>query len=84
MYPILTANTSQTSINIQFAQGILTLTILDDDDNPIKGAEVTLDTRFAQTTDDFGIVRFRNVETGEHSILIVAEDFKDQKYEFTL
>lgn len=77
-------NVAQTSIGIQFENGILTLTILDDDDNPVKGAEVSLDSRFTQTTDGFGIVRFAGITEGEHSVVILAEGFEDLKYEFTL
>lgn len=75
---------AQTSIGIQFENGILTLTILDDDDNPVKGAEVSLDSRFTQTTDGLGIVRFAGIVEGEHSVVIHAEGFEDLKYEFTL
>lgn len=54
--------------------------VLDLEGNPIKGAKITIHSKVQEGyTDEEGLVKFENVESGEHKIIIAYEDYEGEQ-----
>lgn len=54
--------------------------VLDEDNNPVKGAQVTLHSKIQQaTTDENGIASFENVEHGNHRLIIAYQGYTGEQ-----
>ena len=72
----------KTGLRVSYAKGIVTLTITDADELPVKGAKVTLDAQTART-DAKGQVAFK-AERGLHTVSIEAAGFAVATSEVTI
>jgi hypothetical protein len=70
------------TLRVSYANGVATLTIVDDNGAPIQGAVVTLGSE-ERITDRAGIVRF-TVARGQHQITVEAAGYVTQTMEITL
>lgn len=72
----------KTGLRVSYAKGIVTLTITDADELPVKGAKVTLDAQTARTNAK-GQVSFK-AERGPHTVSIEAAGFAVASSELTI
>jgi len=72
----------KTGLRVSYAKGVVTLTITDADEMPVKGAKVTLDAQTART-DAKGQVSFK-AERGLHTVSIEAAGFAVATSELTI
>jgi hypothetical protein len=76
-------DTTEGGADIEFRDGVATLTIRDDDGNPLKGATVSLDRGTPQRSDERGQVSFAT-QRGPHVLLIERDGYATQEIEFEL
>lgn len=71
-------------LTIEFSAGLLTITVINDNNEAVIGAECILDGDIAKRTNSAGQVVFNDVDKGAHSIIIEAPGLASIEYEFTL
>ena len=69
-------------MNVDYVNGVATLTILDDSSRPLAGAKVTLDGK-TRITDSTGIVSF-TVKRGTYPVTIEAVGYAPMESEVTI
>ncbi len=58
----------------------LTVKVVDKEDKPVKGARVTIHSRVQEAvTDEDGLVRFKEVEKGDHKVFIVYQNYQGEE-----
>lgn len=73
----------QSGVQVQYENGVLTLTILDDAGSVLAGASVTLDGTTTRRTDTQGRVQF-STSRGAHTIYVEAMGYAPMSAEFSV